>query len=171
MPSRLLRWLSGKESSCQHRRPGCDPWVGKIPWRRNWQPTPVFIAWEAPWTEEPGESQFTRSHATPQDLCTCCSLCPERLPRYLCDSFLHFFQFPAHMSSRISLMILYKTASPSKTQHLLSSFSVPCFYVPSSYTFYAPWLSLSLSIPHHEDSDPGHFIQVCFPKPKNMPGR
>ena len=23
-------------------RPGFDPWVGKIPWRRAWQPTPVF---------------------------------------------------------------------------------------------------------------------------------
>ena len=22
--------------------PGFDPWVGKIPWRRKWQPTPVF---------------------------------------------------------------------------------------------------------------------------------
>ena len=21
---------------------GFDPWVGKIPWRREWQPTPVF---------------------------------------------------------------------------------------------------------------------------------
>ena len=23
-------------------RPGFDPWVGKIPWRRAWQPTPAF---------------------------------------------------------------------------------------------------------------------------------
>ena len=23
-------------------RPGFEPWVGKIPWRREWQPTPVF---------------------------------------------------------------------------------------------------------------------------------
>ena len=22
---------------------GFDPWVGKIPWRRKWQPTPVFL--------------------------------------------------------------------------------------------------------------------------------
>ena len=27
----------------QCRRPGFDPWVGKIPWRRTWQPTPVFV--------------------------------------------------------------------------------------------------------------------------------
>ena len=31
-----------------------DPWVGKIPWRRAWQPSPVFLAWRIPWTEEPG---------------------------------------------------------------------------------------------------------------------
>ena len=36
---------SGKESACQCRRlkrSGFDPWVGKMPWRRKWQHTPVF---------------------------------------------------------------------------------------------------------------------------------
>ena len=40
------RWLSGKESACQCRRGReCrfDPWVGKIPWGREWQPTSVFL--------------------------------------------------------------------------------------------------------------------------------
>ena len=23
--------------------PGFDPWVRKIPWRKEWQPTPVFL--------------------------------------------------------------------------------------------------------------------------------
>ena len=48
----LPRWLNGKESTCQCRRPGFDPWVGKIPWRRESQPTPVFL---------PGESHGQRS--------------------------------------------------------------------------------------------------------------
>ena len=42
----LPRWLSGKESACQCRRcKRCrfDPWVRKIPWRRKWQPTLVFL--------------------------------------------------------------------------------------------------------------------------------
>ena len=42
---------NGKESACQcrrHKRRGFDPWVGKIPWRSKWQPTPVFL--------EPGNS-------------------------------------------------------------------------------------------------------------------
>ena len=31
-----------KESACQSRRRGFDPWIGKIPWRGKWQSTPVF---------------------------------------------------------------------------------------------------------------------------------
>ena len=36
-------WLSGKEPTCQCGRHGFNPWVRKIPWRRKWQPTPVFL--------------------------------------------------------------------------------------------------------------------------------
>ena len=39
------------------RRPGFDPCVGKIPWRRAWQPIPVFLPRESSWTEVPGELQ------------------------------------------------------------------------------------------------------------------
>ena len=41
---------SGKEPACQCRRPrrrGFDPWVGKISWRMEWQPTPVFLPGES----------------------------------------------------------------------------------------------------------------------------
>ena len=37
-------WLSGKESTCQHRRREFNPWLGKIPWSRKWQPTPAFLS-------------------------------------------------------------------------------------------------------------------------------
>ena len=40
---RLSWWLSGKESACQRRKCAFSPWVGKIIWRRIWQPTPVFL--------------------------------------------------------------------------------------------------------------------------------
>ena len=33
----------GKESACDGGNPGLIPRVGKIPWRREWQPTPVFL--------------------------------------------------------------------------------------------------------------------------------
>ena len=36
-------WLSSKQSACQHRRCGFHPWGGEDPWRRKWQPTPVFL--------------------------------------------------------------------------------------------------------------------------------
>jgi len=35
-----------KESACQCRRPGFDPWVRKIPWRRDWLSMPVFFSGE-----------------------------------------------------------------------------------------------------------------------------
>jgi len=31
----------------RHRRCGFNPWVGKIPWRRKWQPTPGFLSGES----------------------------------------------------------------------------------------------------------------------------
>ena len=47
---RCIYRASGKESACQfggHQRWGYDPWVRKIPWRRAWQPTPVFLPRES----------------------------------------------------------------------------------------------------------------------------
>ena len=37
-----------KKNHLQHGRPGFDPWIGKISWRRAWQPTPVFLPRESP---------------------------------------------------------------------------------------------------------------------------
>ena len=42
----VIRWQWDGEG--EKYRPGFDPGVGKILWRRAWQPTPVFL---------PGESQ------------------------------------------------------------------------------------------------------------------
>ena len=50
----LPQWLSGKESACQCRRLGFNPWSWKSPWRRKWQPTPSILVWKIPWIEEPG---------------------------------------------------------------------------------------------------------------------
>ena len=35
-----------KESTYNAGRPGFNPWIRKIPWKREWQPTPVFLPWE-----------------------------------------------------------------------------------------------------------------------------
>ena len=46
------------ESTCNAGDPvGFYPWVRKIPCRREWQPTPVFLP-GVPWTEEPGGLQY-----------------------------------------------------------------------------------------------------------------
>ena len=36
-------WLSSKEPACHCRRHGFNPRVGKVPWRRKWQPTPALL--------------------------------------------------------------------------------------------------------------------------------
>jgi len=53
----FLGGASSKEHTCQcrrHKRCGFDAWIRKIPWRRKWQPTSVFL---------PGESHGQRSLA------------------------------------------------------------------------------------------------------------
>ena len=45
-------WLRPYSVCIQRGRPGFDPWVSKIPWRRTWQPTPVLL---------PGKSHRQRS--------------------------------------------------------------------------------------------------------------
>ena len=68
----------GKEAGCQCRRQKrcrLDPWVRKIPWRRAWQSTPVFLSGESheqsslegysPWG--PKESDMTEKKREPSD--------------------------------------------------------------------------------------------------------
>ena len=65
------RDASGKEPACQsrrHKRLRFDPWVGKIPWRRTWQPTPVFFPGESLGQKSPaGRLQFMRSQGVGHD--------------------------------------------------------------------------------------------------------
>ena len=45
---------SDKEPACQCRsckRCGFNPWVGKIPWRKAWQPTPILLPGVIPWLQ------------------------------------------------------------------------------------------------------------------------
>ena len=51
MPYSFTGGSDSKASVCNVRQSGFNPWVGKIPWRRKWQPTPVFL---------PGESHGQR---------------------------------------------------------------------------------------------------------------
>ena len=49
--------VGAKEPTCQcgrHKGHGFNPWVRKIPWRKAWKSTSVFLPGESPWAEEPG---------------------------------------------------------------------------------------------------------------------
>ena len=61
---------SGKELVCPCRRHGFNSWVRKIPWRRAWQPTPVFL---------PGESHGQRSPAVKESVTTKVTACTQRM--------------------------------------------------------------------------------------------
>ena len=56
-----------KKVLLQCGRPGFNPWVEKISWKRAWQPTPVFLPGQCPWTEEPGELQSVESQRVRHD--------------------------------------------------------------------------------------------------------
>ena len=78
----LLHWqvdffffLTTVSPACQWRRCkrfGFNPWVGKIPWRRKWQPTPVFLPGEfhgrrslvgySPWCPRVGHDWAAEQH-------------------------------------------------------------------------------------------------------------
>ena len=61
---------SGQEPACQcrrHNRCRFNPWVRKIFWRRKWQPTPVFLPRESPWTKELGGPKSTDSQRMGND--------------------------------------------------------------------------------------------------------
>ena len=69
----LPRWGSDKESDCQAwDSSGCDPWVRKNPWRRKWQPTPIFLPGKfheqrsladySPWSPKEWDTTEHRTH-------------------------------------------------------------------------------------------------------------
>ena len=90
---------SGKEPTCQcrrHKRPGFDPWLGKIPWSRKWQTHPVFL---------PGESHGQKSLVgysswglKESGLERLSSSTPYCLPQEGATSSLMLFVYHAHMS-------------------------------------------------------------------------
>ena len=68
----LTWWVGGKESTCQYRRHGFDPWVRKMemwvwslgqegPLEKEMVTHSSVLAWETPWTEETGRLQSMKS--------------------------------------------------------------------------------------------------------------
>ena len=44
---KVVQWLKKKKIHLPSRRCSFNPWVGKIPWRREWKPTPVLLLGES----------------------------------------------------------------------------------------------------------------------------
>ena len=74
----------GKEPTCQSRRNkrcGYSRWVGKIPWKKAWPPTPVFLPGEShgqrslagysPWGRKESDMTEVTSYACTHAVCIC----------------------------------------------------------------------------------------------------
>ena len=102
--SQVAQWLKKKKIHLQCRKPRrhrFDPCVGKIPWRRAWQPSPVSIP---AWTEEPAElhSPWGRKESDTTEVtehtCVKMNLPPMIAPWVSCD-FGHVIQLSFMHSS------------------------------------------------------------------------
>ena len=136
---------AGKESACQcrrHKRCRFDPWFGKIPWRRTWQPTLVFL---------PGESmdrgawrlQSVGSQRAGHDwACTQRRKVREEHSQPLCPSLT-----PSHsLSSRLAVVLFLSDLSilrvPPRFQHTVSREGLLFFFVCVCGPFLKPLLNL-----------------------------
>ena len=73
-PHPYLWWLRRQWICLQCRKPRFDPWVGKISWRREWLPTPVFLSGEflgwrslvdySPWGRQESDTTEWLTNAT-----------------------------------------------------------------------------------------------------------
>ena len=75
-------WLTSKESARQYRSSSFDPWAGKSPWRRKWQPAPVFLTRKShgqrslvcysPWVAKELDMTSIQFSSVPQSCPTLC---------------------------------------------------------------------------------------------------
>ena len=104
-------WLSGKEPACQCRSQELDPCVGKILWRRDWLPTPVFMPGICPsdrgdWW--PTVYWVAKESDTTEGLSTQC------FSLYLCIYFqLTFLKLKVHFLCFLVFIVLLSVLSPT----------------------------------------------------------
>ena len=110
-------------------RLGFDPWVGKIPRRRAWQPIPVFLPGESPWTEEPGGLQSMGWQRVEHDWATKHSTHRVHTPQTLA------YLLPPRQQMTWSLWLLRKRRPPGRDPQ------------PTAYGS-AHWLPPRLTPPH-----------------------
>ena len=65
----LSWWLNGKDSTCQWRRPGFHPGLGRSPGEGSGSLSSI-LAWQIPWTEDPGGLESMGCKRVGHDLVT-----------------------------------------------------------------------------------------------------
>ena len=126
-----------------YERHGFDPWVGKIPWRRAWQPTPVVLPGEShgqrslggysSWSHRELNTTEVTSHA-----CTPLSTQPVST---------QFCQFPSVNISPTGLLVTL----PPSTITLIQSFSVFIVSLPPVLYLFNPSSTLPAGRSHAQD--------------------
>ena len=64
------QWVKNLPAVQETQETWFDPWVWQIPWRKKWQPTPVFLPVDSPWIEELGRLQSMGSQRVGHDWVT-----------------------------------------------------------------------------------------------------
>ena len=112
-PLSVCRWLPLASYACQCRRQnrlGFDPQVGKICWRRKWQPTPVYL---------PGESHGQRSWRSTVHRVAKSQTQLKRLSTHRCNI------RPLLMFTCLEISILYSATFLNSLFSILFLFSFP----------------------------------------------
>ena len=65
--SPMTEWVKNLPAMQETQEMWVQPLGWEDPWRRKWQPTPVFLPGESPWTEEPGRLQSMGSQRVGPD--------------------------------------------------------------------------------------------------------
>ena len=127
----------------QYRRPGFNPWVRNIPWRREWLPTPVFLPGESLWTEESGglQSSSVQFSSVSQSCPTLCNPMDCRTPGFpvhhqlpeLAQTHVHQVMMPSNHLILCHLLLLPPSIFPSI--RVFSNESVLCIRWPKYWSF------------------------------------
>ena len=127
--SGLPRCLRGKEYTClswSRRKHGFDLWVGKIPWRRQWQ-LAQYSCQIIPWPEEPGGLQSTGLQRAQHDWAGTDGLLSFilRIPTQSFNMELKFYMSKTKVLKTFSKLLLLSVFLISQNYYL---HSFPCRY-------------------------------------------
>ena len=123
-----------------------NPWVGKISWRRKWQPTPVFLLGKIPWTEEPGGLQSMGSQRVGHDWAAEHTLTLSPIPWQLLMYFLSMYLSVVDIRYKWNHTVCEILCLVSFTQHVQFS-PMLCMY-QCLISFYSKILFCCVDISH-----------------------